>query len=74
MHGGVNLLKVKEELEETVDDILVQKLRGGLRLCDCAGDHWPSVSRVGTNVFHPHAAAIRLTPPRNGSAGSSEQK
>lgn len=31
-HGGVDLLKVKEELERTVDDVLVDKVRGGLRL------------------------------------------
>jgi hypothetical protein len=29
-HGGVDLLKVKQELEETVDDTLVQKMRHGL--------------------------------------------
>jgi hypothetical protein len=31
-HGGVDLLKMKEELERTVDDALVQRLCGGLRL------------------------------------------
>lgn len=31
-HGGVDLLKMKEELEQTVDDALVRKLCGGLRL------------------------------------------
>jgi hypothetical protein len=31
-HGGIDMLKVKEELEQTVDDALVQKVRGGLRL------------------------------------------
>jgi hypothetical protein len=31
-HGGIDLLKVKDELEQTVDDALVQKVRGGLRL------------------------------------------
>jgi hypothetical protein len=31
-HGGIDLLKVKEELEQTVDDALVRKVRGGLRL------------------------------------------
>ena len=30
-HGGIDLLKMKEELEQTVDDALVQKVRGGLR-------------------------------------------
>ncbi len=30
-HGGIDLLKVKEELEQTVDDAVVQKVRGGLR-------------------------------------------
>jgi hypothetical protein len=31
-HGGIDLLKLKEELEQTVDDALVQKVRGALRL------------------------------------------
>lgn len=31
-HGGIDLLKVKEELEQTVDDVLLEKVRGGLRL------------------------------------------
>ena len=31
-HGGVDLLKVKEELERTVDDALVRKVRGVARL------------------------------------------
>ena len=31
-HGGIDLLKVKEELEQTVDDKLVEKIRGGLRV------------------------------------------
>lgn len=31
-HGGIDLLKVQEELERNVDDALVQKVRGGLRL------------------------------------------
>ncbi len=30
--GGIDLLKVKEELELTADDALVQKVRGGLQL------------------------------------------
>lgn len=30
--GGVDLVKVREELEPTVDDALVRKVRGGLRL------------------------------------------
>jgi len=35
-HGGVDLLKVKEELEETVDDALIQKVRVGLRIWTAA--------------------------------------
>ena len=31
-HRGIDLLKVKEEMEQTVDNELVQKLRGGLQL------------------------------------------
>lgn len=31
-HGGVDLQKVRGELEETVDDKLVDKVRGGLKL------------------------------------------
>jgi hypothetical protein len=31
-HGGIDLLKLKEELEQTVDEALVQKVRGALRL------------------------------------------
>ena len=31
-HGGIDLLKVKEELEQTVDDALVHKVRSGLWL------------------------------------------
>jgi hypothetical protein len=31
-HDGVNLLKVRDELEQTIDDALIQKVRGGLRL------------------------------------------
>ncbi|MBN9522190.1 hypothetical protein J0H58_27340 [bacterium] len=31
-HGGVDLLKVKDELEQTVDEALVRTVRGGLRL------------------------------------------
>ncbi len=31
-HGGIDLLKMKQELEDTVDAALVQKVRGGLRL------------------------------------------
>lgn len=31
-HGGIDLLTLKVELEQTVDDRLVQKVRGGLRL------------------------------------------
>ncbi|MHB1034771.1 MAG: hypothetical protein ACYC35_09460 [Pirellulales bacterium] len=30
--GGIDLPKVQEELEDTVDDVLVRKIRGGLRL------------------------------------------
>lgn len=30
--GGIDLLKMKEELEQTVDDKLVRKVRGGLQL------------------------------------------
>jgi hypothetical protein len=29
-HGGVDLVKMRDELEQTIDDSLVQKLRGGL--------------------------------------------
>jgi hypothetical protein len=39
-HGGVNLLKVKGELERTVDDALVQKVRGTLRL-------WTALVSIG---------------------------
>jgi len=31
-YGGIDLRKVSEELEQTVDDALVRKVRGGLRL------------------------------------------
>jgi hypothetical protein len=31
-HGGIDLLKMKEELGRTVDDELVRKVRGGLQL------------------------------------------
>ena len=31
-HGGVDLLKMREELEQTVDDELVRKVRGGLQI------------------------------------------
>jgi hypothetical protein len=31
-HGGIDLLKVKEELEQSVDDALVKKVRSGLWL------------------------------------------
>ncbi len=31
-HGGVDILKVKDELERSVDDALARKVRGGLRL------------------------------------------
>jgi hypothetical protein len=31
-HGGVDLLKVRGELEDTIDDALVAKVRGGLRV------------------------------------------
>jgi hypothetical protein len=31
-HGGVDLLKLKDDLEGRVDDALVKKVRGGLRL------------------------------------------
>lgn len=30
-HGGVDVLKVKDELEQTIDDTLARKVRGGLR-------------------------------------------
>src|SRR5262249_38053118 len=30
-HGGIDLLKVKEELERTVDEAMIEKVRGGLR-------------------------------------------
>jgi hypothetical protein len=30
-HGGINLFKVREELERTADDVLVQKVRDGMR-------------------------------------------
>lgn len=30
-HGGVNLLKVKDELEQTVDDMIVRKVRAATR-------------------------------------------
>lgn len=39
-HGGINLLKVREELEHSVDDVLVQKVRGGMRL-------WTVIAVVG---------------------------
>jgi hypothetical protein len=39
-HGGIDLLKVKEELEQTVDKVLVQKVRGGLQL-------WTALAVVG---------------------------
>jgi hypothetical protein len=31
-HGSIDLPMVKEELEQTVDDVLLRKVRGGLRL------------------------------------------
>ncbi len=31
-HGGVDLVKVKAELEQTVDDAIVRKIRSGLRI------------------------------------------
>jgi hypothetical protein len=31
-HGGIDLLKMKQELEDTVDAALIRKVRGGLRL------------------------------------------
>jgi len=31
-HGGIDLLKVKDELEQTIDSALMQKVRGGLRI------------------------------------------
>jgi hypothetical protein len=31
-YGGIDLRTVKDELEQTVDDVLVRKVRGGLRL------------------------------------------
>jgi hypothetical protein len=31
-YGGIDLLKLKDELEQTVDDALVQKVRSGLWL------------------------------------------
>jgi len=31
-HGGVDLLRVRDEVEERVDEALVEKVRGGLRL------------------------------------------
>jgi hypothetical protein len=31
-YGGVDLLKVKEELEQSVDDVLILKVTAGLRL------------------------------------------
>lgn len=39
-HGGVDLLKVKDELEETIDEMLVQKIRSGLRL-------WNALAIIG---------------------------
>jgi hypothetical protein len=39
-HGGIDLLKVKEEMEQTVDNQLVQKVQGGLRL-------WTALAIVG---------------------------
>lgn len=43
-HGGIDLLKVKEELEQKVDDVLVQKVRGGLRL-------WTALVVIGLPVL-----------------------
>ncbi|MEO2089284.1 MAG: hypothetical protein ABGY75_07280 [Gemmataceae bacterium] len=31
-HGGVDLLKVRTELEDTIDDVVVGKVRGGLKV------------------------------------------
>jgi hypothetical protein len=39
-HDGIDLLRVKEDLERTVDDALVRKLSGGLRL-------WMALALVG---------------------------
>jgi hypothetical protein len=39
-HGGVDLRKVREELEETVDDAIVEKMRSGLRL-------WTALVSIG---------------------------
>jgi hypothetical protein len=39
-HGGIDLLKVKEELEEAADDALIRKVRGGLRL-------WTALAIIG---------------------------
>jgi len=47
-HGGIDLLKVKEELEQTVDGALVHKVRGGLRL-------WTALVIIGL----PFAVAVQ---------------
>jgi hypothetical protein len=42
-HGGIDLPKLKEELEQTVDDALVHKVRGALRL-------WTALVVIGLPV------------------------
>lgn len=43
-HGGIDLLKVKEELEQKVDDVLVEKVRRGLRF-------WTALAVIGLPVL-----------------------
>jgi hypothetical protein len=47
-HGGVDLFKVREELEQQIDESLVEKVRGGLRL-------WTVLAIVGL----PGAVAVQ---------------
>jgi hypothetical protein len=43
-HGGIDLLKVKEELERTVDDMIIRNVRAGLRF-------WTALTIIGLPVL-----------------------